>query len=405
MKTPTLTILLAMWIWAGTAQAYRPSGWTWSAWPYVYELDTGDWYWFNTANKQWVLGPIPDGGWSRMGASPLAAGWTYTAWPYAYDWEGHSWYYLNVGDTQWCVNLTSARWSRFGVAVTPLNVVTPVGMTLIPAGSFERGNALSATGDGYSGELPVHTVSVSAFHMDRHEVTKALWDEVRAWGLLHGYTDLPVGGGKQSNHPVHSVNWYAAVKWCNARSQKEARSVSYTVGGAVYKTGTHIPDFNGSVAGYRLPTEAEWEKAARGGASWNRFPWSGDHVIEHTQANYNSTDAYSYDTSTTRGYHPDYAVGVEPFTSPVGSFAPNGYGLYDMAGNLWEWCWDGYSDEAYALTPAANPQGPSGGSVRVFRGGSWDLYADDCRVAGRYGDNPARAGDDVGFRTVLPTAP
>lgn len=85
------------------------------------------------------------------------------------------------------------------------------GMSLIPAGSFEMGDKVGSVlgGDGSSAELPVYTVNVSAFYMDKYEVTKALWDEVRAWGLTNGYTDLPVGGGKATNHPVHSINWYA----------------------------------------------------------------------------------------------------------------------------------------------------------------------------------------------------
>jgi formylglycine-generating enzyme required for sulfatase activity len=91
------------------------------------------------------------------------------------------------------------------------------GMAYIPGGSFQMGDAL----DGMS---PVVTVNVSAFYMGQYEVTKAEWDEVRTWGLSNGYTDLPTGGGKAANHPVHSINWYAMVKWCNARSEMEGRT-------------------------------------------------------------------------------------------------------------------------------------------------------------------------------------
>ena len=94
------------------------------------------------------------------------------------------------------------------------NKVPPTGMALIPAGSFQMGDA----NDGI--ELPVHTVSVSAFYMDKYEVTKALWDEVRAWGGENGYTDLSVGDGKAANHPVQKIIWYDMLKWCNARSAK-----------------------------------------------------------------------------------------------------------------------------------------------------------------------------------------
>lgn len=216
----------------------------------------------------------------------------------------------------------------------------------------------------------VQEVNVSAFYMDKYEVTKALWDEVRAWGLTNGYTDLPAGGAKAANHPVHMISWYEAVKWSNARSEKENLTPCYAVSGVVMKTGTSTPDCNFSASGYRLPTDAEWEKAARGGLSGKRFPW-GD-TITYSQANYYSSTNYSYDVSPTRRWHPDYFEDVDylsspdgslAYSSPVGSFAPNGYGLYDMAGNMREWCWD--------------PRGPS----RLIRGGAWSSCARDCLVA------------------------
>jgi len=118
-------------------------------------------------------------------------------------------------------------------------------------------------------ERPVHTVSVSAFYMDRTEVTKALWDEVYQWAIANGYSFDNQGSGKAANHPVHSVNWYDTVKWCNARSQKEGRTPAYYTSAAqttVYRTGQMDVrnDWVKWSAGYRLPTEAEWEKAGRG---------------------------------------------------------------------------------------------------------------------------------------------
>jgi formylglycine-generating enzyme required for sulfatase activity len=105
---------------------------------------------------------------------------------------------------------------------------------------------------------PPVTVTVSAFFMGKNEVTKALWDEVRTWGASNGYTDLRVGGGKASNHPVHTISWFDTVKWCNARSQKDGLTPVYTVNaGAVMKTGAASPTANWTANGYRLPTEAE----------------------------------------------------------------------------------------------------------------------------------------------------
>ena len=291
-------------------------------------------------------------------------------------------------------------------AVMELRVFDPAppsGMAYIPAGSFEMGDSL----DGQLFALPVHTVYVSAFCMDKTEVTWAKWKEVRTWAATNGYDIGTNGSGKAESHPVQTVNWYDAVKWCNARSQKEGKTPCYTWAGSTYRAGQYGDiACNWSAEGYRLPTEAEWEKAARGGLSGKRFPW-GD-TIQHSRANYYSSTSYAYDTSPTRGHHPSYAVGGTPYTSPAGSFAPNGYGLYDMSGNVWEWCWDWYGSTYYASSPSSDPRGPSSGSSRVLRGGAWFCSAIYCRVAVRYRCIP---GIDIyfydyafGFRSVR-TAP
>lgn len=228
-------------------------------------------------------------------------------------------------------------------------------------------------------ELPVHTVYVSAFYIQNTETTEAQWEKVRAWGLDHGYTDLPLGSMRRNRrcsngpkYPVDYVNWYAAVKWCNARSEKEGLTPCYSVNGTTFRTGKCVPDCNFSANGYRLPTEAEWEKAARGGTSGHRFPWSDSETISHRRANYNSSDKCVYDVSPTHALHPKYA-GNDPGTGPVASFKPNGYGLYDMAGNVWEWCNDWFAS-GYYRTPEASardPRGPASGEDRVCRGGCY----------------------------------
>lgn len=295
---------------------------------------------------------------------------------------------------------------RFRVTADDAGVPPPAGMALIPAGSFTMGDSLS---EGWSDELPLHTVSVSAFYMDKYDVTKALWDEVYTWALGHGYGFDNAGAGKAASHPVQTVTWYDAVKWCNARSEKEGRVPAYYTSGAqttVYRTGQGDVqnDWVKWTAGYRLPTEAEWEKAARGGLSGQRFPWGS--TISWSQANYysswkNGKPYFAYDVNPTEGYNPAYATGDFPFTSPVGSFAPNGYGLYDLAGNVWEWCWDRYG--AYPSGSQTDPRGPARGLHRVDRGGGWLDYAFHCRTAYRNGNIPTYRYDALGFRSVLPS--
>jgi formylglycine-generating enzyme required for sulfatase activity len=199
-----------------------------------------------------------------------------------------------------------------------------------------------------------------------------------------------------SNDPMVCVSWYGAVAYCNWRSIQEGKPPCYNL-----STWSYDP----AIKGYHLPTEAQWEYAARGGLSGRRFPW-GD-TINHTQANFSSSSSYSYDVSPVKNQcHPIWNDGVRPYTSPVGFFdgglkyktdynwpgsltsyqtenGGNGYGLYDMAGNVSEWCHDWYSSTYYSSSPSSNPTGPPTGSFRVLRGGGWGYYARYCRVAFR----------------------
>ena len=241
------------------------------------------------------------------------------------------------------------------------------------------------------GEAPAHEVTVSGYFMAKCEVTRSLWDAVRAWGVSHGYTDLPEGEGKSAIHPVHSVRWYEVVKWCNAYSEKTGLTPCYTVSDAIYKTGDSEPDCNWGANGYRLPTEAEWEKAARGGQSGKRYPW-GD-GIGTNKAN------YKYN-------HNPWASGSKPYTSPIGSYPANSYGLYDMEGNLAEWCWDWWGSlETTSQTDPRGPVSPSTRVGRVTRGGCWFSDALYCRVAYRDGASPNLAIDLIGFRVTRSSVP
>ena len=293
--------------------------------------------------------------------------------------------------------------SQLRFKVTADDGAAPVGFATIPAGAFTMGDAL----DGLGG-APTHTVTVSAFYMAQNLVTKAQWDTVRTWAISNGYSDLAAGAGKASNHPVQTISWFQMVKWCNARSQQEGLTPVYYTNDAqttVYKTGD-VNVTNAQVKwaanGYRLPTEAEWEKAARGGLSGKRFPW-GD-TISQTQANYYAISGYSYDLSgSVNNFHPTYATGDYPYTSPVGSFAANGYGLNDMAGNVFQRCWDWYG--TYDTGTPTDPRGVSSGTARVLRGGYWYFNASLCCVAYRGHNSPSYSDYGIGFRVARSSVP
>jgi len=314
----------------------------------------------------------------------------------------------------------------------------PDDMVYIPDGNFVMGDHF---GDGWSDELPLHDVLLDAFFMSKYEITNSQYcdylNDANSLGLIEvrngvvyaspggtdpycdthsydtysqiDYNDVSgnfsvreKGGRDMSDDPMVEVSWYGAAAYCNWRSSEEGYENCYNLS-------TWGCDF--SKHGYRLATEAEWEYATRGGLSGKRFPWS-DPNITHSQANYYSwweggSPYRPYDVSPTEGYHPDWNDGISPYTSPVGTFSANGYGLYDMSGNVWEWCNDWYDSDYYDWCkntcgePCPNPTGPTSGIFRVLRGGLWFYSAYYCRVANRYYYLPVNRLRYFGFRVVL----
>ena len=237
--------------------------------------------------------------------------------------------------------------------------------------------------------------TVSDFYMGKYEVTYEEWNLVQAWGASNGYTDLPTASGCASgDHPTVNMDWYDAVKWCNARSEMEGRTpVYYTddLHTTIYRTGDH--DVTNvqvlwSADGYRLPTEAEWEFAAKGGNSSMDYLYSGSDTIDDV-AWYSSNSAGADCGGGSNG------------TWPVGRKFPNELGLVDMSGNAIEWCWDWYGT-SLAAGPITDPLGPTSGfgNARVKRGGHYNTGEANCRVETRGGTPLPGAENAKGFRLV-----
>ncbi len=287
----------------------------------------------------------------------------------------------------------ATRRQFFRIGVTPAGTS---GWALIPAGNFTMGNQMAA-GEGVPAELPAFQLFVGEFRIQKTEVTKDQWDATHGWAVANGYTFAFSGSGVAGNHPVHTVNWYDVIKWCNAKSEQEGLEPCYFVNSNLYRTGSPSSvRWDPAKDGYRLPTEAEWEKAARGGLTARRFAW-GD-LIDHTLANYVANSALDYEANPTDGPHPSYVRPTMPYTSPVGSFAANGYGLHDVAGNVLEWCWDRPTSN-YSSGYTVDFTSASSSFERILRGGSWLGQASVARNSRRGRAFPdSGRGYDIGFR-------
>jgi formylglycine-generating enzyme required for sulfatase activity len=239
--------------------------------------------------------------------------------------------------------------------------VAPAGFVLVPAGTFSMG---SNSGEEWW-EKPVHQVTISkAFYMSDHEVTQKEWVEIMASNPSNW---------KGDNLPVEQVSWYEVIEYCNKRSEKEGLTPVYSRSGEYIRC-----DFKAN--GYRLPTEAEWEWAAKGG---------GKDFMIYEYSGSNSVDGVAW-----------YSGNSGRKTHPVKTKEANSLGLYDMSGNVMEWCWDWYG--IYSAGSQTDPAGVADGSSRVLRGGSWGDSARYVRSTNRYGDASSFGYGPIGFRLVRP---
>ena len=243
-------------------------------------------------------------------------------------------------------------------------------MVRINGGTFQMG---SPSGEqGRNDDEVQHLVTVGSFTMGIYEVTQKEYQEIMGTNPS-SFSDI-------NDRPVENVSWYNAIEYCNRRSEIEGLLPAYTINGTGNK---RTVTWNQNANGYRLPTEAEWEYACRAG----------------TATAYNTGASISDNTGW-------YEENSDKTTHSAGQKDPNAWGLYDMHGNVWEWCWDWYGDNYYNYyrnNPPTDPPGASSGSGRVFRGGSWSNSALIVRSAYRGFTYPYYRFNSIGFRLVRNT--
>jgi formylglycine-generating enzyme required for sulfatase activity len=301
----------------------------------------------------------------------------------AYQWRKNG---TNISETSDSFTISSAQLTDAGTyrvvvsnsegndtsngAALAVWTLAPAVLRYISGGTFQMGDTNTSIPD----KQPVHSVTVSAFYMDTTEVTQL------DYNALMGVNPSFFTGDPQ--RPVESMTWFDLVLYCNARSKRDLQDTVYTFTSITGKPGNGCSDLGGLAVdftknGYRLPTEAEWEYACRAGSTTDYY-WGT--TIDN---NYGWYDSDFSDT-----------------THPVATKLPNAWGLYDMSGNVWEWCNDWYSSSYYSVSPSTDPAGPSAGINRVSRGGSWIDPGINFTSARRNCISPASQLRVSGFRCV-----
>ncbi len=234
-------------------------------------------------------------------------------------------------------------------------------MVKVAGGTFQMGATSEQGSDAYDSEKPVHNVTLYDYYIGETEVTQELWYAVMGKRPTSDGDQWSSSYGLGDNYPAYNVSWNDCQTFITRLNQLTGQQ-------------------------FRLPTEAEWEFAARGGKSSQGYKYAGSNTISDVAWYLDNIPSHSYGTA---GYG----------TQPVANKSPNELGLYDMSGNVWEWCQDWYG--SYSYPDQTNPIGPSSGSYRVTRGGAWGGYARDCRVSQRSNSNPIANSERLGLRLAF----
>jgi len=264
-------------------------------------------------------------------------------------------------------------------------VVVNIEMVWVPGGDFKLGKELGTA--GYGDTTPVSDVTLTGFHIGKYPVTQEQYKAVM--GTNPSYFTVangrsPASGETDTKRPVEDVSWYDAIEFCNKLSDIKGLTPYYNIN-KIKKDPNNLNEYdnikwlitkNTSASGYRLPTEAQWEYTAKGGTPGN-FTYAGSDTVDDVAWYDNNSDSQTHE---------------------VGRKAQNGLGIYDMSGNVWEWCWDWYG----TYTGGTDPTGAPSGTKRVLRGGYWSNYTGNIRSVYRSGHYPYGRIFAIGFRVSLP---